>query len=159
MTGWPLIREGQLLSLTVPKTGMIVSIDIGDFDSVHPANKKAFAQRLALWARAEVYGEKIPWSGPLFTGFKVQGSEIELSFRHTDGGMIAKNGDLRGFVIAGADKQWHAARARIAKDKVLVSSPDVKTPVAVRYSWADNPDGNLCNAAGLPASPFRTDTD
>jgi len=157
MPGWPLIREGQLLSLTVPNTGMIVSIDLGEANSVHPLNKKAFAHRLALWARAEVYGGKVFWSGPLFASWKVQGSEIELSFRHTDGGLIAKNGDLTGFIIAGADKQWHPARARIVKDKVVASSPDVPAPVAVRYSWADNPEGNLCNAASLPASPFRTD--
>ncbi len=159
MTGWPLIRESQLQSLAVPNTGMAVTIDIGDFDSVHPANKRSFGHRLALWARAEVYGEKIPWSGPLFVGSQAQGSAIEVSFRHTDGGLIAKNGDLKGSLIAGADKEWHTAGARIVNERVLVSSPDVKAPVAVRYSWTDNPDGNLCNAAGLPASPFRTDRD
>ncbi len=113
----------------------------------------------AVWARAEGYGEKIPWSGPLCTGNKVRGTEIELTFRHTEGGLVAKGANLKGFVIAGTDKRWRPAQARIVGDKVLVSSKDVKEPVAVRYSWADNPDGNLRNGAGLPASPFRTDQD
>lgn len=159
MPGWPLVREGQLLATSLPNTGMAVTIDIGEANSVHPRNKQDFSHRLALWARAEVYGEKIAWSGPLFTGSRVDGSTIELSFRHTDGGLTARDGDLRSFVIAGADRHWRPANARIVGEKVLVSARDVKEPVAVRYAWADNPDGNLYNAVGLPASPFRTDRD
>lgn len=159
MTGWPLVREGQFLASSLPNTGMAVTIDIGEANSVHPRNKQDFSHRLALWARAEVYGEKVSWSGPWFTGAKVDGGTIELSFRHTEGGLIAKSGDLKGFVIAGPDKQWRPARARIVGDKVLVDAKDVKEAAAVRYSWADNPDGNLCNGAGLPATPFRTDRD
>ena len=111
---------------------------------------------LALWARAEVYGEKIPWSGPIFTGHQVRGDTVALSFRHTDGGLSAA-GELKGFVIAGPDKQWRPATARIVGNQVLVASKEVPRPVAVRYAWSDNPDGNLRNGAGLPASPFRTD--
>lgn len=157
MTGWPLVREGQLLACSLPHTGMAVTIDIGEPQSVHPRNKQAFSHRLALWARAEVYGEKIPWSGPLFASHVVSGKEVELRFRQADGGLVVKGSALKGFEIAGADKRWHPAEARIANDTVIVSSTVVEEPAAVRYSWADNPEGNLFNAAGLPASPFRTD--
>ena len=95
--------------------------------------------------------------GPLPDGQTIRGGEVVLSFKHTDGGLVAKDGALKGFVIAGEDRQWVKANARIDGDKVIVSHPGVKAPVAVRYAWAWNPDGNLYNAAGLPASPFRTD--
>lgn len=152
-------RESQLESLIVPHTGMIVSIDIGEATGIHPRNKRDFGQRLALWARAQVYGEKISWSGPLFSGFQVNGNTIELTFWHTDGGLVAKGGDLKGFEIAGIDKQWRPATARIADLRVLVSSNEVEKPISVRYSWTDNPIGNLSNGAALPASPFRTEGD
>jgi sialate O-acetylesterase len=154
---WAVVREGMLKSLTVTNTGMAVAIDIGMADNIHPINKQEVGRRLGLWARANVYGEKIPFSGPLPTGHKISGDEITISFKHTDGGLVAKDGDLQGFVIAGADKQWHWAHARIVGETVVVSSPEVKSPVAVRYAWADNPKCNLYNGAGLPASPFRTD--
>jgi sialate O-acetylesterase len=157
--GWPLVRESMLQALALPHTGMAVAIDVGEERDIHPKNKQEVGRRLALWARAKVYGEKVAWSGPLPAGHKVTGSVVELSFKHADGGLVARGGELRGFTIAGEDKQWHAAVARIKDGKVLVSSPKVKAPVAVRYSWASNPDGNLYNAAGLPASPFRTDKD
>jgi sialate O-acetylesterase len=146
----------MLKSLAVTNTGMAVAIDIGMADNIHPINKQEVGRRLALWARANVYGEKIPFSGPVLADHKISGSEMILSFKHTDGGLTAKGGELQGFVIAGADKQWHWATARIAGDSVVVSSPEVKSPVAVRYAWADNPKCNLYNGAGLPASPFRT---
>jgi sialate O-acetylesterase len=157
--GWPLVREAMLQTLSVPKTGMAIAIDVGEAKDIHPKNKQEVGRRLALWARAKVYGETIPWSGPLPAGHKVQNGTVELSFKHTDGGLVAKGGELSGFTIAGADKKWRPAVARIQGDKVLVSSPDVKNPVAVRYDWANNPDGNLYNKAGLPSSPFRTDKD
>jgi hypothetical protein len=157
--GWPLVREAMLKALAVPNTGMAVAIDIGEARNIHPKNKQEVGRRLALWARAKVYGEKTPCSGPLPAGHKVSGSTVELTFRHADGGLVAKGGELRGFTIAGADGKWRPAEARIEGDKVLVSSPEVKEPVAVRYDWANNPDGNLYNGAGLPASPFRTDKD
>ena len=154
---WARVREGMLKSLAVTNTGMGVAIDIGMADNIHPINKQEVGRRLALWARANVYGEKIPFSGPLPAGHKISGGEINLSFTHADGGLVAKDGELSGFVIAGADKKWHWARARIEGKQVIVSSPEVKSPVAVRYAWADNPNCNLYNGAGLPASPFRTD--
>ena len=154
---WAHVREGMLKSLAVTNTGMAVTIDIGMADNIHPINKQEVGRRLGLWARANVYGEKIPFSGPLPTGHKISGSEMILSFKHTDGGLVAKDGELSGFVIAGADKKWHWAKARIEGERVVASSPEVKSPVAVRYAWADNPKCNLYNVAGLPASPFRTD--
>ena len=158
-TEWAFMRESMLRCLsTVPNSGMAVTIDIGDPSQIHPKNKVPVGQRLALWARANVYGEKIPFSSPLPAGQKVTGNEITLSFTHTDGGLMARGGDLKGFVVAGTDRKWFPAKARIAGNQVVVSSPEVKSPVAVRYAWADNPDCNLYNGAGLPASPFRTDT-
>lgn len=154
---WARVREGMLKSLAVTNTGMAVAIDIGMTDNIHPINKQEVGRRLGLWAKAQVYGEKIPFSGPLPAGHKVSGDEIILSFKHADGGLMAKDGDLQGFVIAGADKQWHWAKARIEGENVVVSSPEVKSPLAVRYAWSDNPKCNLYNGAGLPASPFRTD--
>ncbi|MBI5820863.1 MAG: sialate O-acetylesterase [Verrucomicrobia bacterium] len=156
--GWMLVRESMLKSLSVPKTGMAIIIDIGDPQDIHPKNKQDVGKRLALWALGTVYGEKVSAvSGPLPAGHKIRGSEIVLSFTHTNGGLVAKGGALKCFVIAGADKQWKPATARIEGDKVIVSSPDVPKPVAARYAWLDNPDCNLFNGAGLPASPFRTD--
>ena len=99
------------------------------------------------------------WAGPLLAGYNIIGGEVVISFTHTDGGLAAKGGELKGFAIAGADKKWIWANAKIVGDTVIVSHPDVKAPVAVRYAWAGNPAGaNLYNGAGLPASTFRTDT-
>ena len=158
-TDWAFMRESMLRCLTtVPNSGMAVTIDIGDSSQIHPKDKVPVGQRLALWARASVYGEKIPFSSPLPAGFKISGNEMTLSFTHTDGGLVARGGDLKGFVIAGADQKWIPAEARIVGGQIVVSSPAVKSPVAARYAWADNPDCNLYSGAGLPASPFRTDT-
>jgi sialate O-acetylesterase len=154
---WAVMRESMLQSLSVPNTGMAVGIDVGEADNIHPKDKQTIGKRLSLWARAEVYGEKIPFSGPLLKSHRISDGEVTLTFDHTDGGLTAKAGEVKGFAIAGADQKWVWAKARIAGDQVIVSSPDVKTPVAVRYAWADNPDCNLYNGAGLPASPFRTD--
>ena len=156
---WPLVREGMLHALKVPKTGMAITMDIGDPDDIHPKNKQDVGRRLALWALGAVYGQKVASvSGPLPAGHAVKGGEVVCSFTHADGGLIAKGGGLKGFVIAGADQKWLPANAKIAGDTVAVSHPDVKEPVAVRYAWAANPECNLFNGAGLPASPFRTDT-
>jgi sialate O-acetylesterase len=155
---WPTVREAMLKTLALPKTGMGINIDIGDEKDIHPKNKQEVGRRLSLWALGTVYGKKVPaTSGPLPDGHKVRGSEITLSFKHTDGGLIAQGGELKGFVIAGEDKQWKPATARIEKDRVIVSSPDVKKPVAVRYAWENFPACNFYNGAGLPATPFRTD--
>ena len=154
---WPLVRESMLKGLAVTNTGMTVTIDLGSTNTIHPLNKRDVGKRLALWARAQVYGERIPWSGPLPAGQVFKGGEVEVRFRHADGGLTAKGGPLRGFEVAGADKLWKPATARIDGEKVILSSPAVRVPIAARYAWNANPECNLVNAAGLPASPFRTD--
>ncbi len=154
---WCVVREEMLKTLAVKNTGMAITVDVGEANNIHPKNKQAVGYRLALWALAKVYGKDIPYSGPLPDGQKIKGDKIILSFRHTDGGLVTKAGDLKGFAIAGEDHHWIAANARIEGKKVIVSSPEVKSPAAVRYAWAANPDCNLFNGAGLPASPFRTD--
>ncbi len=152
------IREVQMKCLDLPKTGMAITIDIGESRDLHPKNKQDVGRRLALWALGTVYGEKVPAiSGPLFIQHEVRGSEIVLSFRHTEGGLMAKDGDLKGFLIAGENRAWKTAAARIEGDTVIVSAPNVPQPLAVRYAWAADPVCNLFNGAGLPASPFRTD--
>jgi len=154
---WPTIREAMLKTLALPKTGMGINIDIGEAKDIHPRNKQEAGRRLALWALGTVYGQKGATSGPLPAGHEVRGAEIVLKFSHTDGGLVAKDGELRGFVIAGEDRQWKPASARIDGERVIVSSPDVTKPAAVRYAWENFPACNLYNGAGLPASPFRTD--
>lgn len=155
--GWPIIRNGMLKSLSVTNTGMAITMDVGDPKNIHPQNKQAVGHRLALWARAKVYGENIPYSGPLPARRRIDGSRITVSFQHTDGGLVAKDGELREFEIAGKDGKWVRAMAQIRDDQVIISSPEVTAPVAARYAWSDNPNCNLYNGAGLPASPFRTD--
>ncbi|MDI1335980.1 MAG: sialate O-acetylesterase [Lacunisphaera sp.] len=154
---WPLVREAMLRTLGVENTGMAVTIDVGEANQIHPKNKIAVGYRLALWARAQVYGETIPYSGPLPVGHKANGNEITVAFSHTDGGLIAHGDQLTGFCIAGADRHWEPAQARIHDHQVILSHPGIAAPLAVRYAWADNPECNLFNGAGLPASPFRTD--
>jgi sialate O-acetylesterase len=154
---WPTVREAMLKTLSLPKTGMGINIDIGEEKDIHPKNKQEAGRRLSLWALGTVYGRPGATSGPLPAGHRASGQEIELSFRHTDGGLVAKDGELKGFVIAGEDRGWKPARARIVQDKVVVSHPDVTRPVAVRYGWENFPVCTLYNGAGLPASPFRTD--
>ena len=156
--GWPLVREAMLMTLKLPKTGMAITIDIGEAKNIHPANKQDVGRRLSLWALGEVYGKKVAsTSGPLPAGHEIRGDKIVLKFSHADGGLIAKGGDLRGFMIAGEDQQWKPAASQIEGDKVIVCSPEIAKPVAVRYAWQDWPECNLTNGAGLPASPFRTD--
>lgn len=158
---WAELREAQLMALSVPKTGIAVTIDIGDADNIHPRNKQDVGYRLALAARKVAYGENIVYSGPVYKSMQVKGNAIELVFDQTGSGLIAidKYGYLKGFSIAGADRQFHWAQARISNNRIIVTSADVSDPVAVRYAWADNPaDANLFNLEGLPASPFRTDS-
>lgn len=156
-SGWPEVREAQLRTLRLPNTGMAVIIDVGDRDDVHPKNKQAVGLRLALAAEAQVYGKKIVYSGPIFRSARTAGSSMRLRFDHIGGGLTAKDGALRGFMIAGKDRQFVAAKAVISDGEVVISADAVKRPVAVRYAWDDNPDCNLYNKEGLPASPFRTD--
>jgi len=155
---WPLVREAMLDNLALPRTGMAVAIDIGEARDVHPPNKQDAGLRLAMWALGDVYGKNVPTSGPLPERWEIAGGEMRIDFKHVYDGLVARGGGpLRGFVIAGADMKWHAADARIEGTRVVVSSPAVAEPRAVRYAWAANPDCNLYNSAGLPASPFRTD--
>jgi sialate O-acetylesterase len=154
----PEIREAQLLTLTKSRnTAMIGTADIGDANDMHPAQKAPVGERLALAARALAYGEKIEYSGPLFAGMKIKRSRAIISFTHAGGGLVAAGGALKGFTLAGADGKFVPAKAAIKGSTVVVSSDEVKAPVAVRYGWAAAPDVNLFNQAGLPASPFRTD--
>jgi sialate O-acetylesterase len=156
---WAELREAQRMALAVPNTGMAVAIDIGDALDIHPANKLDVGLRLAFHALARDYGRgSVVCSGPLYRAMERESDAIRLHFDHVDGGMSAKGGVLTGFAIAGEDGKFVWADAVIEGGSVVVSSPRVKAPRAVRYGWADNPACNLCNAAGLPASPFRTDT-
>ena len=159
-SNWALFREAQLKTLSLSNTGMAVTIDIGEWNDVHPLNKKDVGKRLALVARKVAYGdEQVVYSGPIYQSMKIEGDNVILSFGNIGGGLIAKGGEgLKCFAIAGADKHFVWANARIENDKVIVWNENVQNPVAVRYAWADNPDGaNLYNAEGLPAAPFRTD--
>jgi sialate O-acetylesterase len=155
---WPALRYAQLKTLSVPNTGMAVTIDIGDYYRIHPQNKQEVGRRLALIARAKTYGEHIPYSGPVYKSQKLRGNKIILSFEYADSGLVAKGDTLKGFTIAGSNKVFHPAIAIISgNNKIVVSSPDVPNPVAVRYAWANFPACNLFNGIGLPASPFKTD--
>lgn len=157
--GWAELREAQLLSLsTVKNTGMAVTVDIGDANNIHPGNKQDVGRRLALWALKNVYGVNVAYSGPIYKKMELEGDRIRLHFDHTDGGLVARGGELKGFAIAAADGKFVWADAKIDGATVVVSSASVKNPVAVRYAWASNPFCTLFNQAGLPASPFRTDT-
>ena len=156
--GWPSVREGMLKTLALPNTGMAIAMGAGEAGNIHPQDKQAVGQRLAYWALADVYKKPgVASSGPLPAGHELKGSTIVVSFSHTDGGLVAKDGELKGFAIAGADKKWVRATAQISGATVIVSNPEVKAPQSVRYAWANNPDCNLQNGAGIPASPFRTD--
>jgi sialate O-acetylesterase len=156
-SGFELVREGMLETLSLPNTGMTVNIDLGDPDNIHPKNKQDVGHRLALWALAQVYHRDIPFSGPIYSSCETNGAEIKIHFAHTDGGLVCHGVQLKAIGIAGADKMWHPADAKIEGNALVVFSKDVPHPVAVRYGWAKDPECNLYNGAGLPASPFRTD--
>jgi sialate O-acetylesterase len=156
--GWPTIREQMLHTLAVPNTGMAVTIDIGEANNIHPRNKQDVGKRLAQWALATTYGKDVVACGPLYKSMRKEGDRILLQFAYAEGGLAARDGGkLKGFAIAGDDRKFVWADARIEDGTVIVSSPEVKSPAAVRYAWANNPECNLVNQAGLPASPFRTD--
>ncbi|HLP02921.1 MAG TPA: sialate O-acetylesterase [Opitutaceae bacterium] len=152
----PELREAQLQIWHETKnTAMVVTTDCGDADDIHPTDKRPVGERLALAARAMAYGEALEYSGPVFTAANLDGAKAVVRFSHVGGGLVAPGGALRGFELAGADGVFHPAEARIVGDTVEIASTAVATPKAVRYGWANVPDCNLFNAAGLPASPFR----
>jgi sialate O-acetylesterase len=154
----PLVREAQAAVLTLPNTGMAATIDTGEPKDVHPHNKAPVGERLTRIALANVYGRKIEYSGPVYESMRVEGNTIRLRFSHLGGGLVARDGPLKWFAVAGADRKFVPAEARIEGNVVVVSSPEVNAPVAVRYAWDNYPEGcNLYNATGLPAAPFRTD--
>ncbi|NIA28282.1 MAG: 9-O-acetylesterase [Actinobacteria bacterium] len=161
---WAELREAQLMALSLPNTGMAVTIDIGDAKDIHPKNKQQVGRRLALNARHFVYGEDVVPSGPIYKSMIIDSGRIHLSFDYVDGGLVIKSPGVLAipgfdfaFAIAGADRKFRWARAKIAGKTVVVWHPDIKNPVAVRYAWASNPVATLYNKADLPAAPFRTD--
>jgi len=177
---WAELREAQSMTLSLPQTGQAVLIDIGETEDIHPRNKKEAADRLARLALARTYGQKVVDSGPVFKSAKIEGSKIRVLWDHVEGGLKAHpvpatdqsrstdpktvplvrnspQSELEGFAICGKDQKWVWADAGIDGDSVVVWSPEVGEPVAVRYGWANNPTCNLYNGAGLPAAPFRTD--
>jgi sialate O-acetylesterase len=153
---WALFRDAQMKTLSVPMTGMVVTYDIGEWNDIHPLNKKEVGVRLALAARKVAYGDdKVVYSGPVYDSFKITGNKIMISFLNTGSGLMARGGDLKYFSIAGADGKFVWAKAKIENGRVVVWSDEIQHPVAVRYAWADNPEGaNLYNKEGLPAAPF-----
>jgi sialate O-acetylesterase len=156
----PEIREAQLIAWKNTKnTAMAVTIDVGDAEDIHPANKEPVGERLALAARAVAFGEQIEYSGPIFERLQLDGARAVLTFTHLGGGLVAHGGKLEGFTIAGDDGVFHPASAMIEGNTVVATSPAVTMPVAIRYGWENVAHGNLFNRAGLPASPFRTDRD
>jgi sialate O-acetylesterase len=155
---WAELREAQLLTTQkVPSTAEAVITDVGDEKDIHPKQKEPAGSRLALAAQALAYGKKIEYSGPVYDSIKVDGDKVVLSFKHTDGGLVAKGGPLEGFTIAGLDHKFVKAEALLRDDTVVVANKDVSKPVAVRYGWSNFPIVNLYNKVGLPATPFRTD--
>jgi sialate O-acetylesterase len=156
----PKLWEAQTATLSsVPNTGMAVIMDVSNLKDIHPKDKQDVGKRLALWALAKTYGrEGIPYSGPLYKSMDVDGSAIRIQFEHAAGGLKARGGKpLDWFTIAGDDKQFVEATAKIDGDSILVSSPKVEKPAAVRFAWSQDAEPNLENKAGLPASSFRTD--
>ena len=156
-SAWAELREAQLMTLHLDKTGMAVIIDIGDADNIHPKNKQEVGRRLALIARANTYNEDIDYSGPLYKNYRIEGDQVRLSFDFDEALKSSDGKSLTGFAIAGPDRKFYRAEGVIEGKEVVVSSPKVTCPLAVRYGWANNPDCNLTNHSGLPASPFRTD--
>ena len=154
---WAELREAQLMTNSLKNTGMAVTIDIGETNNIHPGNKKDVGERLAFWALAKDYGKAIDYSGPLYTGYKIEGNKIRILFSHAENGLMFKDGNPKGFAIAGVNKTFVWADAQIDGATVLVSSEQVKEPVAVRYAWDIDPENSLYDNTPLPASPFRTD--
>jgi len=159
-SNWAAFREIQTqLQTIVPNSGMAVTVDIGNAMDIHPLSKAEVGRRLALVALAKTYHHPIECSGPLYQRMETKDGKVVLYFTQVGGGLTAKDGEpLKRFAISGADRKFVWGDAKIDGQTVVVSCPQVPSPVAVRYAWDINPDGcNLFNASGLPASPFRTD--
>ncbi|TKB96607.1 sialate O-acetylesterase [Pedobacter cryotolerans] len=157
-SNWAQLRQSQLDALTIPSTGLAVGIDVGEWNDIHPLNKKDIGERLALWAEHLAFGTKnLVYSGPIYHSLAIEQNKIRLKFTNTGSGLISKNSDeLHHFAIAGADKNFIWAKAKIDNNEVIVWSDSIAKPIYVRYAWADNPEGaNLYNREGLPASPFE----
>lgn len=157
-SSWAELREAQAVAAaSVKNSGLAVTIDIGDAKNLHPKNKKAVGERLALIALAQTYGRKLEYSGPVFRSMTAVGAALRLNFDHADSGLMCKGETLTGFAIAGQDHKFVWAEAKIEGNTVILSAPTVSKPVAARYAWDSNPVCNFYNQAGLPAVPFRTD--
>jgi sialate O-acetylesterase len=156
---WAELREAQTMTLSQPNTAMACIIDIGEANDIHPTNKKEVGRRLALNANKLVYKQDIVASGPIYKSYRKDGNRIRISFTNIGSGISTREGagEVTGFAIAGKDQQFHWAKATIEGNEVVVYCDKVSDPLAVRYAWADNPECNLMNSAGLPAIPFRTD--
>lgn len=157
-SAWAELREAQLMATKLPGTALAVTIDLGEPANVHPPDKIDVGRRLALAAAGSVYGQRTAWSGPVYDSAVAEGATMRVRFRNVFAGLRTSDGKaLRGFAMAGADRHFVWAQTRIDGNTLIVSSPAVTHPEAVRYDWADSPDGNLTNDSGVPASPFRTD--
>lgn len=157
---WAELREAQAFTAhTLPKCGLALAIDIGEENDIHPKNKQEVGKRLGLEARRIAYGERIESRGPVFESMRIDGEKVRVKFAHAEGGLVLRGGgaEAKGFAVAGKDETYAWARAEIDGAEAIVSSPGVKEPMHVRYAWANNPETNLFNTAGLPAVPFRTD--
>ena len=154
---WPTVRDAQRRTLSLANTAMAVTIDIGNPENIHPADKQSVGQRLALAARAIAYAEKLEFSGPLFQQAGVDGHSLRVWFDHAEGLKTKDGGAPVDFEVAGSDRRYHAATARLDGSGVIVSSPEVTEPKYVRDGWKDLPSANLYNGAGLPASPFSSE--
>jgi sialate O-acetylesterase len=154
---WAFLREAQSRALSLPMTGQVVTIDIGDPGDVHPKNKQEVGRRLALLAKAKAYSVPVDYSGPEFRSVAQEGSSLRVSFDHAVDGLTASAKVVQSFEVAGADRKFHRATVAIEGESIIVRSPAVAQPVAVRYAWKDNPEAELFNGAGLPAAPFRSD--
>ncbi|MBK8477948.1 MAG: sialate O-acetylesterase [Opitutaceae bacterium] len=160
-TSWARLREAQAAALALPATGMAVTLDLGESANLHPTHKQEVGRRLGLVARAQVYGEGVDDAGPTYAEHSLEANgSIRVRFDHAQIGLVCRGPRLQGFLIAGADRVFQPADARLEGDAVIVTSPAVKAPMAVRYAFANDPQPapNLYNGAGLPAAPFRTDS-
>jgi sialate O-acetylesterase len=154
---WARLREAQEAALRLPATGMAVSIDVGQADDIHPVNKQEVGHRLALAALAGTYGLPMEFRGPEFAGHLREGAALRVRFSNAGTGLTARGDRVQELEVAGSDRVFYPATATMDGDSLVVSSPSVGDPVAVRYAWVNAPDANLYNSAGLPAAPFRSD--